>query len=405
MRQGTLIAVKRGSVNDNIISYRIKGSGQFKGKVIDVNKEQLIGVLTKVPDAIDNIKLTNGDIEFTNGSSKRYTNLNNLGTGNDSLVILNKYTLKSKGNMPIYILCDFKGETMVADEAMAVVYMRRFGIANGKLVNRENKVIISSIQGEYPTQDLSEQAEDYYFTQLQTPTVEEKLSNAAEFISNDEQQALDEQRRLKEAEELRLADLKNRNKQREVNKVISVNKNMKTSTGIQLSLEPVSAEDLSPFITSIKNCASKKGLECTTYRDMIETINGIETPVDMIDFPAHLGDKGEECRYAIGVYGYIATAPNGKSEIILYNMKIRNETEQSPVYITKKKLDCTDEGKRYIDGDRQPLNNWLYDYGFELADYLEQMLKTVKEMDPNSMTSLLKGTSSILKTVFGMKKR
>ena len=103
---------------------------------------------------IVNARLINGEIVGTNGQLSRYADIdsaNNLLDKNKSpLVILNR--IGDAG----YTISDYKGSIKKAKTSDVIEYARKFGIANGKIVNQDGTEIISAITGTYETVELQD---------------------------------------------------------------------------------------------------------------------------------------------------------------------------------------------------------------------------------------------------------
>ncbi len=85
-----------------------------------------------------------GQITGSNGSIDRYGDLN--AKINSPLVVLARYSLNSE---PKYCVANAQGKVFNVNEAEAVQYAQKYGIANGKIENKNGTVFISAIKGEY----------------------------------------------------------------------------------------------------------------------------------------------------------------------------------------------------------------------------------------------------------------
>lgn len=109
----------------------------------DVSQKSLIkGLYNGVK--VGNVEVRDGELVGTNGSLERYAKVNNLAFQNVNmpLVILGKIN----GG---YRVVDYLGHIRNVREAELIRYAEQIGIANGKVVNKDNKKFISAISGEY----------------------------------------------------------------------------------------------------------------------------------------------------------------------------------------------------------------------------------------------------------------
>lgn len=99
---------------------------------------------------VENIKVEDGKLVGTNGSIDRYPRIDASGNlmNKPSMVIFNQI-----GDVG-YTVCDYAGRIKMMSTADAVEYARKFDIANGKLVSRDNIDFISSITGKYDVKEV-----------------------------------------------------------------------------------------------------------------------------------------------------------------------------------------------------------------------------------------------------------
>ena len=104
---------------------------------------------------ITGLGVEKGRLIGTNGSLARYAavSINNTLMNKPSLVVL----YRVDGG---FICSDFKGKTGRYTEDDVVAYSKTYGIANGKIVNNNNKEYVSSISGEYTRLNDRDKRED-----------------------------------------------------------------------------------------------------------------------------------------------------------------------------------------------------------------------------------------------------
>jgi len=110
----------------------------------------IIHALSSGAAKIQNVKVENGKVVGTNGSLERYPRigLNGKLKNKPSMIILNQI-----GNVG-YTVCDYKGVIKKFPTQEVVEYAKKYDIANGKLVSRDNVEFISSITGGYEVVDV-----------------------------------------------------------------------------------------------------------------------------------------------------------------------------------------------------------------------------------------------------------
>lgn len=197
MRQGTVIAIMTNQfkTNKEPIGYRIKMTRQYGGKVVQCTVEQAQGIISRVPDAIDNLGIIDGQLKLTNGSASRYADIASSQSLSyfAPLVILCKHNIKKLNNKVVYEICDYEGNVDICDEDIALGIIKQRGIANGKVVEKAGRTMISSINGEYPIESLSEAQEQEILPYIQTT---ERLQDEAREEARRQAQLAETQRKL-----------------------------------------------------------------------------------------------------------------------------------------------------------------------------------------------------------------
>lgn len=148
---GKIFAIAK-IVNGNAtIGLRIADVESKKIQYRDVPLESIHKVLSSGGITIENIGVLDGDVVGTNGSIDRLASVSTTGNiiGKAPLVIVNRI-----GDVG-YTVVDYKGVLKKAREEDVVTYAKQFGIANGKVIVKDNLRFISSITGEYDIQEVS----------------------------------------------------------------------------------------------------------------------------------------------------------------------------------------------------------------------------------------------------------
>ena len=138
-----LIAIARIVENDNLIGLVMldKDTNEVKG----VTEQSIVLALMGNKVSIENIGLNSGRLIGTNGSIDRLPCVDKHMklVGKSPLVILN--TIDDLG----YTVSDYKGTVINLQTSNAIAYAKQNGISNGKIVTKDNKEFISSINGTY----------------------------------------------------------------------------------------------------------------------------------------------------------------------------------------------------------------------------------------------------------------
>lgn len=132
----------------DILGFRIMNTGT--GEVSNVGYQKMIQAVSGGRATFTNIEVKNDVIVGSNGDLSRYPVL--IGEqlhGKSPLIIL----MEVSGDK--YRVVNYLGEVVDMDNTVAVRYSESEGIANGKVVTRENGMkFISSIRGEYPKDEV-----------------------------------------------------------------------------------------------------------------------------------------------------------------------------------------------------------------------------------------------------------
>ena len=119
------------------------------GNTKDVPLSNIKDILKSGNIQIENLTIQNEEVTGYNGSIERLPKLvNNQLVGKSPLIIINQ--LGEVG----YEVCDFKGAISKVKTAAVMAYAKANGIANGKIVNKEEKEFISAIEGTYKTKTI-----------------------------------------------------------------------------------------------------------------------------------------------------------------------------------------------------------------------------------------------------------
>jgi hypothetical protein len=130
---------------DEAVAYRVLDIEKRACKA--VSKEAVIRASMQNPKAFMNVAAEGKELVGTNGSLSRYAVVsmkNELVSKSAPVVVLAR--LGNEG----FVLSDYAGNMTKIKSDEAVGYATKFGIANGKIVERDGKKLISAISGEYP---------------------------------------------------------------------------------------------------------------------------------------------------------------------------------------------------------------------------------------------------------------
>lgn len=135
-----------------IIGFRIFDADSKDGKFMNVPIDNVKAVLESGMAQVENLGLVDGEIIGTNGSLERYPVIDrngNLLSKVSPLIILSQI-----GDVG-YRVVDYKGTVKKARVTDVVEYAKKYGIANGKVVMRNNIEFVSSIVGSYPIEKVA----------------------------------------------------------------------------------------------------------------------------------------------------------------------------------------------------------------------------------------------------------
>lgn len=130
---------------DEAVAYRVLDIEKRACKA--VSKEAVLRASIQNPKAFMNVAAEGKEVVGTNGSLSRYAVVsmkNELMSKSAPVVVLAR--LGNEG----FVLSDYAGNMTKIKSDEAVGYATKFGIANGKIVERDGKKLISAISGEYP---------------------------------------------------------------------------------------------------------------------------------------------------------------------------------------------------------------------------------------------------------------
>lgn len=130
---------------DEAVAYRVLDIEKRACKA--VSKEAVLRASMQNPKAFMNVAAEGKELVGTNGSLSRYAVVsmkNELVSKRAPVVVLAR--LGNEG----FVLSDYAGNMTKIKSDEAVGYATKFGIANGKIVERDGKKLISAISGEYP---------------------------------------------------------------------------------------------------------------------------------------------------------------------------------------------------------------------------------------------------------------
>lgn len=144
-----IAVIKNGS---NIVGYRLLDSDEKPAKTMNVPVDNVIQVIKSGAATVNNIEVQGNSIVGTNGSIERYATVDMSGkllSKISPLVIINQ--LGEVG----YTVSDYAGRVKKARNTDVVSYAKKQGIANGKVVMKDNIEFISSIAGTYDIEKIA----------------------------------------------------------------------------------------------------------------------------------------------------------------------------------------------------------------------------------------------------------
>lgn len=130
---------------DEAVAYRVLDIEKRACKA--VSKEAVLRASMQNPKAFMNVAAEGKELVGTNGSLSRYAVVSmkdELVSKSAPVVVLAR--LGNEG----FVLSDYAGNMTKIKSDEAVGYATKFGIANGKIVERDGKKLISAINSEYP---------------------------------------------------------------------------------------------------------------------------------------------------------------------------------------------------------------------------------------------------------------
>lgn len=130
---------------DEAVAYRVLDIEKRACKA--VSEGAVLRASMQNPKAFMNVTAEGKELVGTNGSLSRYAVVsmkNELVSKSAPVVVLAR--LGNEG----FVLSDYAGNMTKIKSDEAVGYATKFGIANGKIVERDGKKLISAINGEYP---------------------------------------------------------------------------------------------------------------------------------------------------------------------------------------------------------------------------------------------------------------
>lgn len=136
--------------NDNIVGFRLLDSDN--GQVMDQPYNAVLAVLQKKVATINGIEYdsVHKKLKGSNGVFDRYPKLLNNTCSENKIVIL--ATVDDIG----YRVCNYKGEISDFKTSEVIATANKVGLANGKLVSKDNSQFISAINGNYDNVNVKE---------------------------------------------------------------------------------------------------------------------------------------------------------------------------------------------------------------------------------------------------------
>ena len=132
---------------NKIVKMRILGLGEYKNDIKDVDCKQIADFIKAGKVKIENLTVdSNGELKGVNGSIDRYGVLGK----SQALIILDEIT-DENGNVIKYKCADAAASIATIEKAQAINIAELIGIANGKVVTKDDKKFISAIDGSYHT--------------------------------------------------------------------------------------------------------------------------------------------------------------------------------------------------------------------------------------------------------------
>lgn len=122
----------------------------------DVPVDDVVDVLNKGIATIENIGTNGNELIGTNGSINRLTKVNCMRVIGESRVVIVNQISGDK-----YLVSDYKGILKTLTKNELIAYAKDKGIANGKIVSKEDKEFISAIRGTFGLLDNKSRDKSY----------------------------------------------------------------------------------------------------------------------------------------------------------------------------------------------------------------------------------------------------
>lgn len=416
MKYGTLIAVRKSMTSNRVLQYRVKTFGKkpTEGVVHDLSEQQILEILKTDEFGIVNLGYENNKIKFINGADNRYTDLNQLDDRAKPLVVIAKYKIEITNGLEVYELSDYMGEAILTDTNTTINLLRKYGIANGKLVDKEGKTIISSIRGEFPCRKLTDSGERAVLANLATTN----NYGRPETTEVSDQEELDN--RIEElAAEQALENDRAHYFDKQLQKLTKQN-HIVNAIGLTSKLQVMDSETLKPFIDGVIDKLIEKGIPFDIKEMEIEPLVKVKQLVQTVEFviklPIQLSQSSEEKRpIRLGLYGFEVTNEKNEIEgIQLFTFMAAPTTIESLGEVVVTRVNIPNIEISYMQSDFDNLYSQIRKYG-ELTAELYASKSNEKEAIKNRRKAGVKrqkllqidnksGKVSWLKTIFGMKK-
>ena len=140
--------------NENIIGYRMLDTKEKK--YVDASVKNVENVIRNKVATIDNLDIVDGNIVGSNGILDRYPKITASGEligRSNPLIVVDQIT--NNGETVGYTVTNYQGMVRKARNSDVIAHAKQYGIANGKVVMKDNIEFISSIVGSYQEQKVS----------------------------------------------------------------------------------------------------------------------------------------------------------------------------------------------------------------------------------------------------------
>ena len=131
-----------------------------KPEVVDTSIANIVNAMKNNVIDVVNVKLNGDKLDGRGAKLSRYAQLNVDGSLKNKAPLVILKSIKSDGRVIGYIISDHRGQLKKVSLEDAIKYADVIGIANGKLVTKNNNTFISNILGEYEAVEIKQSKQD-----------------------------------------------------------------------------------------------------------------------------------------------------------------------------------------------------------------------------------------------------